>query len=144
MVDPLRAKAGPCPASCRASPEDRRSRNRPPWSPSLTQPWRHRKHRRRAGEAAPGRDDPRKLEVFDWLTEKKDKRVAKSPAGYLVKSISEDYAAPKGFTVQGRTRPAGRSRQTKQAESDGPPQAAGSPPGREEQADRRLPEIADA
>jgi hypothetical protein len=38
-----------------------------------------------------------KLEVFDWLTEKQDKRVARSPAGYLVKSIVDDYAAPKGF-----------------------------------------------
>jgi Replication initiator protein A len=38
-----------------------------------------------------------KLEVFDWLMERQDKRVAKSPAGYLVKSISDDYAAPKGF-----------------------------------------------
>jgi hypothetical protein len=38
-----------------------------------------------------------KLEVFDWLAEKKDKRIAKSPAGYLVKSIADDYAAPKGF-----------------------------------------------
>ena len=38
-----------------------------------------------------------KMEVFDWLREKKDKRVAKSPAGYLVKSINDDYAAPKGF-----------------------------------------------
>ena len=38
-----------------------------------------------------------KLEVFDWLMEKQDKRVARSPAGYLVKSITDDYAAPKGF-----------------------------------------------
>jgi hypothetical protein len=38
-----------------------------------------------------------KLEVFDWLAAKEDKRVAKSPAGYLVKSIEEDYIAPKGF-----------------------------------------------
>jgi hypothetical protein len=38
-----------------------------------------------------------KLEVFDWLTEKQDRRVARSPAGYLVKSITDDYAAPKGF-----------------------------------------------
>jgi Replication initiator protein A len=38
-----------------------------------------------------------KLEMFDWLTEKQDKRVARSPAGYLVKSIADDYAAPKGF-----------------------------------------------
>jgi Replication initiator protein A len=38
-----------------------------------------------------------KLEIFDWLIEKQDKRVVKSPAGYLVKSIEDDYAAPKGF-----------------------------------------------
>ena len=38
-----------------------------------------------------------KIEVFDWLVEKQDKRVAKSPAGYLVKSIADDYATPKGF-----------------------------------------------
>jgi hypothetical protein len=38
-----------------------------------------------------------KIEVFDWLVEKKDRRIARSPAGYLVKSITDDYAAPKGF-----------------------------------------------
>ena len=38
-----------------------------------------------------------KIEVFDWLVERKDKRVAKSPAGYLVKSIQVDYSPPKGF-----------------------------------------------
>lgn len=38
-----------------------------------------------------------KLDVFDWLTAKEDKRVAQNPAGYLVKSIEDDYAAPKGF-----------------------------------------------
>ena len=38
-----------------------------------------------------------KLEVFDWLIEKQDRRVARSPAGYLVKSIIDDYARPKGF-----------------------------------------------
>lgn len=38
-----------------------------------------------------------KIEVFDWLLEKQDKRVAKNPAGFLVKSIEDDYAAPKGF-----------------------------------------------
>jgi hypothetical protein len=41
-----------------------------------------------------------KLEVFDWLMAKQDKRVAQSPAGYLVKSITDDYAAPKGFESQ--------------------------------------------
>jgi len=38
-----------------------------------------------------------KLEVFDWLVESQDKRVAKSPEGYLVKSITDDYKTPKGF-----------------------------------------------
>jgi hypothetical protein len=41
-----------------------------------------------------------KLEVFDRLMGKQDKRVAKSPAGYLVKSITDDYVAPKGFESQ--------------------------------------------
>jgi hypothetical protein len=38
-----------------------------------------------------------KIEVFDWLVEKQDKRIAKSPEGYLVKSICDDYKEPKGF-----------------------------------------------
>ena len=54
-----------------------------------------------------------KLEVFDWLMEKQDKRVARSPAGYLVKSITDDYAAPKGF----------ESRATRQARAEAKRQA---------------------
>jgi Replication initiator protein A len=38
-----------------------------------------------------------KLEVFDWLMAKKDKRISKNPAGYLAKSIRDDFAIPKGF-----------------------------------------------
>ena len=38
-----------------------------------------------------------KLDVFDWLVEKQDKRVGRSPAGYLMMSIQKDYATPKGF-----------------------------------------------
>src|SRR5262249_28552727 len=38
-----------------------------------------------------------KLEVFDWLMGQRDKRVAKNPAGYLVKSITDDYATPTHF-----------------------------------------------
>lgn len=38
-----------------------------------------------------------KIEVFDWLAAKKDKRVQKSPAGYLVESIRGRYEPPKGF-----------------------------------------------
>lgn len=54
-----------------------------------------------------------KLEVFDWLMEKQDKRVARNPAGYLVKSITDDYAAPKGF----------ESRATRQARAEAKRQA---------------------
>jgi Replication initiator protein A len=38
-----------------------------------------------------------KIEVFDWLAGKHDKRVGNNPPGYLVKSIADDYKAPKGF-----------------------------------------------
>jgi hypothetical protein len=41
-----------------------------------------------------------KLEVFDWLVERKDKRVSKNPAGYLAESIRKDYATPRGFESQ--------------------------------------------
>ena len=41
-----------------------------------------------------------KLEVFDWMLATKDRRVTKSPAGYLVKSIEDDYAAPRGFETK--------------------------------------------
>lgn len=39
-----------------------------------------------------------KIEIRDWLVDTKDKRVAKSHAGYLVSSINDDYATPEGFT----------------------------------------------
>lgn len=59
-----------------------------------------------------------KLEVFDFLKEKADKRVGKSPAGYLVTSIREDYAVPEGFTPKAeRDRQAVIAHQKKQAES---------------------------
>jgi hypothetical protein len=59
-----------------------------------------------------------KLEVFDFLKEKQDKRIAKSPAGYLVKSIKDDYAVPEGFTPKAeRERLAEVGRQTRQAEA---------------------------
>ena len=38
-----------------------------------------------------------KIEVFDWLGARKDKRIQRSPAGYLVESIRRDYAVPNGF-----------------------------------------------
>lgn len=48
-------------------------------------------------EAYPPERIARQVEIFDWLVLTKDKRVSKSPAGYLVESIRDDYAAPKGF-----------------------------------------------
>jgi hypothetical protein len=38
-----------------------------------------------------------KLEVFDWMVRKKDRRLDRSPAGYLVQSIRADYQPPAGF-----------------------------------------------
>jgi hypothetical protein len=54
-----------------------------------------------------------KLDVFDWLWEKQDQRVAKSPAGYLVKSINDDYAAPKGFISKAERRKQQEAQQAK-------------------------------
>lgn len=38
-----------------------------------------------------------KIEQFDWLMEKQDKRAAKNPPGFLRSSIEKDYAVPRGF-----------------------------------------------
>lgn len=38
-----------------------------------------------------------KLEVFDWLQQHKERSLVKNPAGWLVMSIRNDYAAPQGF-----------------------------------------------
>jgi hypothetical protein len=38
-----------------------------------------------------------KVEVFDWLAERKDSRIRINAAGYLVDSIRKDYAPPRGF-----------------------------------------------
>jgi hypothetical protein len=58
-----------------------------------------------------------KLEVFDWLTEKQDKRVAKSPAGYLVTSIEKDYAVPKGFVSRAERQRHDQVRQTRERQA---------------------------
>jgi hypothetical protein len=52
-----------------------------------------------------------KIEVFDWMMEKQDKRAAKNPGGYLCDSIRKDYATPKGFV--------GRTERERQAEARG-------------------------
>jgi len=40
-----------------------------------------------------------KLASFDWLQTEKDGRVLRSPAGFLVQSIRENYEAPQGFKL---------------------------------------------
>lgn len=55
-----------------------------------------------------------KLDVFDWLVEKQDKRIAQNPAGYLVKSINDDYAAPKGFISKAEQQQRQEARQAKE------------------------------
>lgn len=40
----------------------------------------------------------KKLEVFDWLIGKCDRRVSQNPAGYLRTSIEKNYATPSNFT----------------------------------------------
>jgi hypothetical protein len=38
-----------------------------------------------------------KVEVHDWLVERKDPRISKSASGYLVMSIRTNYSRPEGF-----------------------------------------------
>lgn len=38
-----------------------------------------------------------KIEVFDWLMERKDRGISRNPAGFLLTSIKRDFAAPPGF-----------------------------------------------
>lgn len=40
-----------------------------------------------------------KLKFFDWLVAKKDVRIGRNPAGYLVSAIKGDYAIPKEIAV---------------------------------------------
>jgi hypothetical protein len=58
-----------------------------------------------------------KMDVFDWMIEKQDKRVAKSPEGYLVKSISDDYKQPKGFVSAAERRRQEEARQARERQA---------------------------
>ncbi|MBN9693309.1 MAG: replication initiator protein A [Verrucomicrobia bacterium] len=40
------------------------------------------------------------LEVFDWLLNRKDSRLLRNPAGYLVSAIRSEYVAPQEFTAR--------------------------------------------
>jgi hypothetical protein len=59
------------------------------------------------------------LEVFDWLGGRKDRRLGRNPAGYLVASIKDDYAAPRGFEAEAdRVRREEAQRQARQREAE--------------------------
>src|SRR5207302_31019 len=38
-----------------------------------------------------------KIALFDWLSARKDPRVQKSPAGFLYRSITEDFSLPEDY-----------------------------------------------
>ena len=85
------------------------SRYRRPWPPSwcaAASPARWR----RSWRKHPAETIQAKIDVFDWMMEKQDKRLAKSPAGYLVKSICRRLRRRrKAFSVQSRAAAQGRS-----------------------------------
>ena len=61
-----------------------------------------------------------KLEVFDWLRREEGQAGHAEPAGYLVKSIQDDYAAPKGFETKAdraKREEAKREQQRQEAEA---------------------------
>ncbi len=59
-----------------------------------------------------------KVDVFDWLVGGRDKRVAKSPSGYLVKSIEDDFAVPAGFVPKDERERREEVRETTQRQAD--------------------------
>jgi hypothetical protein len=65
-------------------------------------------------EQKPAADIAVRLDVFDWLMERKDKRIEKSPAGYLVESIRGKYAAPKGFIPKAERQRRAEARQAQE------------------------------
>lgn len=42
----------------------------------------------------------KQLDAFDWLIHRKDLRVSRNPAGFLVASIRDDYDLPPGYSPQ--------------------------------------------
>jgi hypothetical protein len=59
-----------------------------------------------------------KIQVLDWLLARGDGRALRSPAGYLVRSIREDYLPPEGYTaaVTRARRKAAEERRVREAE----------------------------
>lgn len=57
-----------------------------------------------------------KVEVFDWLVARKDKRAGKNPPGYLADSIRNDYSPPSGFRAKAEIE--AKKRQRRQADQE--------------------------
>jgi hypothetical protein len=72
-----------------------------------------------------------KVEAFDWLTGRKDRRLGRNPAGYLVQSIRDDYAAPPGFEPE-----ADRARRLEAEQGQRRAQAEARRQDRQEERDR--------
>jgi Replication initiator protein A len=58
-----------------------------------------------------------KIDVFDWMTGKQDRRLARSPAGYLVKSITDDYVPPKGYVSRAERQAREEARQVRERQA---------------------------
>jgi hypothetical protein len=41
-----------------------------------------------------------KINIFDWLVRRRDPRISRNPAGFLISSIRNEYASPKDFPTQ--------------------------------------------
>lgn len=52
---------------------------------------------RRTVERFPAERIQHHVAVFDWLVNRQDSKVSRSPAGFLVRSIEQDYSPPKSF-----------------------------------------------
>jgi hypothetical protein len=58
-----------------------------------------------------------KIEEFDFLVGKRDRKVSRSPAGYLVKSIDDNYAPPKGFVSAAERQEQAQARQSRERQA---------------------------
>ena len=56
---------------------------------------------RRTVERFPAERIQHHVAVFDWLVNRQDSKVSRSPAGFLVRSIEQDYSPPKSFPCLG-------------------------------------------
>src|SRR4051812_23642509 len=55
-----------------------------------------------------------KLNIFDWLSCKADRRIHKNPGGWLRKAIEDDYTPPKGYEATAISENRDRQRQEEQ------------------------------